>query len=94
MMNAAESMNDSEERSLMIRTRGEHEHLLIIVEDRGHGVAAEDLEMIFEPFFTTREKQVGLGLAVGKRIVNNHHGKIWVENNPNGGASFYVRIPR
>jgi len=68
--------------------------LLVRVRDRGEGVAEADRERIFEPFYTTRTRGTGLGLAVARRIVSLHGGTITVENHPDGGAVFEVRIPR
>jgi len=66
----------------------------IAVTDRGPGVPAELREKVFEPFFTTRTSGVGLGLAIARRIIEAHHGKIDVVPNPEGaGARFFVRLP-
>lgn len=66
------------------------------VRDSGCGIASEDVEKIFRPFFTTKPdgKGSGLGLFVAKRIVTQHHGRIWAENDPEGGAVFTVVLPR
>ena len=39
-------------------------------------------------------KGTGLGLAIVKRIVELHRGTVWVEDNPNGGSIFYLKIPK
>lgn len=62
--------------------------------DTGGGIPPEVLPRIFDPFFTTKETGTGLGLAVTFRIVQNHGGKIEVENNPGLGATFQVKLPR
>jgi signal transduction histidine kinase len=63
------------------------------VEDNGKGVAADVVDKIFEPYVTTKVKGSGLGLAIVKKIVDEHGGKVWVENLPQGGARFIVRLP-
>lgn len=63
------------------------------VEDNGPGVAAEIRECIFEPYRTDKPRGTGLGLAVAKKIVEEHGGIIACENAPSGGAVFIVRIP-
>jgi PAS domain S-box-containing protein len=66
------------------------------VRDSGTGIAPEVFDRIFNPFFTTKPngKGTGLGLFIAKRIVTQHEGEIWAENNPEGGATFTVVIPR
>jgi two-component system sensor histidine kinase HydH len=67
--------------------------LLFKVRDRGPGLAAGDGDKVFEPFYTGRVKGTGLGLTVARRIVEGHGGTIRVENHPEGGAVFTVRLP-
>ena len=66
------------------------------VEDRGQGVAASDRDRIFQPFErggTPGAGGAGIGLAVVHRIVQEHHGRVWVEDRPGGGARFVVVLP-
>ncbi len=62
------------------------------VVDRGPGVPEELRERIFEPFFTTREEGAGLGLAVARQIISAHGGSIGVDEAPDGGARFTIRL--
>jgi signal transduction histidine kinase len=66
------------------------------VSDTGTGIAPDDLALIFEPFYTTKEvgSGTGLGLAVSRRIVEQHGGRLEAENNPDGGATFTVFLPK
>jgi two-component system, OmpR family, sensor kinase len=72
---------------------------LIIVEDRGPGVPHELRTRIFEPFARGRATDrtagsgLGLGLAICRRIVDGHGGKVGVEDRKGGGARFVVRLP-
>jgi signal transduction histidine kinase len=68
------------------------------VADRGPGLAEYELSSIFEPFAqgtgAPREAgQVGLGLAISRRIVEQHEGMIWAENRQHGGARFCFKLP-
>ena len=73
----------------------EKDYLAISVKDSGHGIDDEIMHKIFNPFFTTKPSGsgTGLGLYIAKRIVDQHNGRIWAENNPDGGATFTVVIP-
>jgi two-component system sensor histidine kinase PilS (NtrC family) len=65
----------------------------IAVRDRGPGVPSEHLGKVFDPFFTTRERGTGLGLANVKKAVECHGGTVTVNNHPEGGAVFTIRLP-
>jgi two-component system sensor histidine kinase HydH len=67
--------------------------LVIEVADTGAGIAAADLAAIFEPFHTQRTRGTGLGLAVSRRIVEQHGGTISAANRTGGGAVFRMEIP-
>jgi len=65
------------------------------ISDTGSGISPEQLPHIFEPFYTTKEvgQGTGLGLAVARRIVEEHGGRIEAANHPEGGAVFTVYLP-
>jgi two-component system, OmpR family, sensor histidine kinase KdpD len=68
----------------------------IEVADRGPGVDRPNVERVFEKFFRVREGEgggVGLGLTICRGIVSAHAGRIWVEERPEGGASFRFTLP-
>lgn len=70
---------------------------IIRVIDFGAGIKDADKKMIFERFHREEKKGVkgsGLGLAIAGKIVELHKGRIWVEDNPEGGALFAVEIPK
>lgn len=66
---------------------------VVYVIDNGSGIKESDLQNVFEPYFTTKTDGAGLGLALVKRIVEEHCGSISVSNNPSRGVTFDVRIP-
>jgi signal transduction histidine kinase len=68
------------------------------VADRGAGVPQAELEAIFERFTQSDSESheagtVGLGLAISRRIVQEHNGRIWAENRADGGARFCFALP-
>jgi signal transduction histidine kinase len=61
--------------------------------DTGPGIPAHLLGEIFTPFFTTKPRGIGLGLAITRRIVEAHGGRISGENLPGQGAMFRICLP-
>ena len=70
----------------------EGEAVGISIRDTGKGMSKEDLQNIFKPFFTTKERGVGLGLSICRRIVKNNNGSIRVKSIPGQGSIFYIRL--
>ncbi len=68
----------------------------IFIADEGPGISAELKEKIFSPFFTTKARGTGLGLAVVRKAITRHKGKLFVHNIPDKGAIFeiYLKIYR
>lgn len=64
-----------------------------VVRDRGPGLPPGDEEKIFEPFVTTKTRGIGLGLAITRRIIEQHKGTITGKNREGGGAEFVIRVP-
>jgi two-component system sensor histidine kinase DctS len=66
----------------------------LCVADSGPGVREEDREHIFNAFFSTKDGGMGMGLAICRSIVEAHHGRIEVQQDPElGGARFTVWLP-
>ena len=68
------------------------------VADTGPGIAAEFHQEIFEEFFkvpnpAVKTRGMGLGLAIARRLVQSHGGKIWVESEPGSGSKFSFLVP-
>jgi len=80
---------------LAFRHAVEDGFLTLIVSDTGEGIPEKNIQSIFEPFFTTkrRGKGTGLGLAVCRKIVEQHGGRISVSSRPGEGTEFRVSLP-
>jgi signal transduction histidine kinase len=67
----------------------------ISVSDSGPGIAAEHHQEIFEDFVRVDRNTsgMGLGLAIAKRLIQAHRGKIWVESEPRKGSTFTFLLP-
>ncbi len=68
-------------------------HLRVLIKDTGPGISPENIDHLFEPFFTTKPNGTGLGLPITQRIIQEHHGAISVESEPNKGATFSIMLP-
>jgi signal transduction histidine kinase len=67
------------------------------VADSGPGIPEEDVPHVFDRFWTARRdsrvRGTGMGLAIVRGIVEAHGGRVWVERNARGGATFKLRLP-
>ena len=92
-MNAIQAMPRG--GKLEISTGLENNSLYVRFRDTGTGISPEDLQRIFDPFYTTKPagQGTGLGLAVCRTLVNQHHGDITVDSEPGKGSRFTVWLP-
>jgi len=84
------------ESTIDVTCHAEGEWAEVRVEDRGQGVAEEDLERVFEPFFSTKTDRggTGMGLAITRDMITNLGGEVSLENLAVGGARATVRLKR
>jgi PAS domain S-box-containing protein len=95
VLNAFDAMSGRPrgERWVLIRTGLKDSQVLAAVTDNGTGVSTEDPEKVFQPFFTTKTQGLGMGLSISRSIIIRHQGRIWAENNPGSGTTFYFSLP-
>ncbi|RME85955.1 MAG: PAS domain S-box protein [Caldilineae bacterium] len=81
-----------------LRVRRGNGEILFEVEDNGRGIPKEAQEKLFEPFYRVKKDEdkvtgSGLGLSLVKAIIEAHHGRIWVESEPDKGSIFGFAVP-
>jgi two-component system sensor histidine kinase GlrK len=87
-------------RARMSATQVSNGFALIGISDSGPGIEDSQKESVFHTFYQAKQgkkcpgESLGLGLAISRAVVEAHHGTIWVEDNPPGGAVFFVVLPR
>ncbi len=95
IFNAVQMMGDDGclHLSINIEERAGESFLIVKIADTGPGISNEIKEKIFNPFFTKRENGTGLGLAIVQKIVQDHDGVVFVEDNTPHGAIFVFEFP-
>lgn len=90
--NATEAMTTGGNLRIESRPRGP-DHVTISIEDTGGGIPGHIEGKIFRPLFTTKPNGLGLGLALTKRIIERHSGKITVESRSGHGTRVELTLP-
>ena len=93
IINALGAMPSGGSLSVETQIHTDKELVTIKVKDAGAGIAADRLGKIFEPFHTGKEGGMGLGLAIARKIVEQHRGNIKVESKIGAGTTFIVELP-
>jgi two-component system, LuxR family, sensor histidine kinase DctS len=97
MRNGIDAMSigatSSERRRLTIKLNRIDEQMQIRVIDGGPGIPQEIQEKLFTPFFSTKTEGMGMGLNICRSIIEFHHGRLWVEDNPEGGTVIVISLP-
>ncbi|MBU1099341.1 MAG: PAS domain S-box protein [Bacteroidetes bacterium] len=88
--NAKDAIGNEGEINLLIGKP--EDHVIIIIEDNGKGIAEEDVNRIFNLYFTTKAEGTGVGLSMVQRIVSEHEGVILVESELGKGTRFTLKI--
>jgi len=79
--------------NIIIGIKKNRNSYLISVKDTGAGIEKKNLKNIFNPFYSTKKSGLGLGLAVVKRIVEMHNGKIQCRSRVRKGTEFIIKLP-
>ena len=95
IVNAMDAQSDipQSRRYVTVSSRRCDEGIEVAVRDGGCGIPPEKISLLFESFFSDKHEGMGLGLSIARTFVAEHRGRIWVENNPEGGATFRFVVP-
>jgi signal transduction histidine kinase len=91
MINALQAMPEGGE--LILSLASASGDATITVTDTGAGIPPDALGRIFHAYFTTKRGGTGLGLAMAKRIIEEHGGRLTVQSEPGKGSQFQIRVP-
>lgn len=96
LLSNALKFTDSQSPKITVKSFSENGHIKFSVSDNGIGIAEADLNKVFEIFRRLHTKKVypgtGIGLAICKKIVDRHRGRIWPESKPGKGTTFYFTL--
>ncbi|MFZ2542245.1 MAG: ATP-binding protein, partial [Gallionella sp.] len=93
LQNAQDALHGIEQPQIVLYTKTHSGEVHLYVEDNGVGFAESVLTSAFEPYKTTKTKGTGLGLAIVKKIIEEHGGRIAIENVATGGARVNIVLP-
>ncbi|OYU72185.1 MAG: hypothetical protein CFE45_40825 [Burkholderiales bacterium PBB5] len=81
------------QRSLVLATQATPTGVQLSVQDNGPGLSGTPPEKLFEPFYSTKPDGLGVGLSISRSIVEQHGGRLQVEQPATGGLRFCVNLP-
>jgi len=90
LKNALEASDGS---SIRVEGRAMRKTIEILVRDDGPGIPAADLGRVFEPFYSTKERGLGIGLYLARKIVEAHGGRIEARSREGRGTDFHILFP-
>ena len=93
LRNAEDAQEGIEEAQIGVLTRLHDGMAELLVSDCGPGFPPDIMARVFEPYVTTKIRGTGLGLAIVKKIVDEHQGRIRINNRQAGGAEISIRLP-
>lgn len=92
--NAIQSIPTDREGKILVQLEEENGSFVFSVADNGSGVTEDMVGKLFEPNFTTKSSGMGLGLAMCKKIIEDHGGQIGFDTKIGKGSRFYFSIPK
>ena len=89
----------TEKGQILIKVWKENKDIIVCFQDTGKGINPKYKDIIFEKFrqlgdiMTEKPEGIGVGLSICRIIIEFHHGKLWLESEPDKGSSFYFSLP-
>ena len=95
MLNGIQAMEPvtDQPRCLVVRSSRHNDEVLVSVRDSGIGIDPDNMGRLFNAFFTTRANGMGMGLSIGRSIVESYGGRIWASSNDGLGTTFQFALP-
>ncbi len=100
LLSNALKYTDSDTGIITVAAQDKKDQVEVVVTDNGKGIPKEDIKYIFDKFYQSRHQNIkkpvgsGLGLAISKKIIESHHGKIWIDKTYKTGARVVFAIPK
>ncbi len=91
ILNGFDAMPEGGE--LTLSTYFQEGNVVVAVKDSGQGIPDDVQDSVFDLYFTTKDSGGGIGLAISRKIVEAHEGKIYFESEPGVGTIFYIELP-
>jgi signal transduction histidine kinase len=79
--------------NIRIYSRKMKDYIEIEIQDNGSGINQENIEKVFDPYFTTKKTGFGMGLALSKKIIQQHGGTLAISSCPGMGTTVMLKIP-
>lgn len=93
LLNAIQATDEGGRVTVGLRSRPEADEVELWVEDTGHGIPPDKLDLVLKPFYSTKPGGTGLGLPICLRIIENHGGRLSIESEVGRGSTFRVYLP-
>ncbi len=100
LLSNALKFTEEEKGKIELSVKEEDQMIKVVIEDNGKGIPKEDFNYIFEKFYQSKDQNIkkpqgsGFGLAICKKIIESHKGKIWADPTYQKGARFVFVIPK
>lgn len=92
ILNAAQILEDRERREILLWTEVADGEVMLHIDDTGPGIPIGEEETIFEAFVSHRKGGTGFGLAIARRVIEEHDGRLWAQTRAEGGARFSIAL--